>query len=227
MNSRIRFGSLAERLDLPAAFVFDLDEPLPAGFSLPDASQNESLAAERLPSGAARHFLLRRQIGRALVARCTGLDATAITISRDKNGAPKCLPESMGLHISFAYRQSFSAIALARQPIGVDLERSDAHVSIPWAVLHPREVMQLQAQPESRRSAAFLRLWTMKEACVKALGHGFRMAPDDFAIENFNLGHACSIGGGSDAGVHIESDFGNISKSLGLTIAAAIIGVEP
>ena len=72
-------------------------------------------------------------------------------------------------------------VAVARAPVGVDIERVDLDSEIPWNVLHPTEVDLLKAHQDEARAHAFARLWSVKEAYVKALRVGLREA-ESFAV---------------------------------------------
>ena len=193
---------LLDRPPLPAVWLFDETLQLPLGFDLPAASFGASPASllassPDAPGGVSRDprpeiggRLLRRRVARALaartgVARGLGLDATAFAITTDALGAPWVEPARAGLHVSFAHRQDLSAIALGPTPIGVDLEPDRDRLDLPLALLHPAEAKELMALPEERRCRAFLKLWTLKEAYVKALGVGFGLSPEAFRIEGF------------------------------------------
>ncbi len=71
------------------------------------------------------------------------------------------------------------AVAIADQAVGVDIEchraLQDAR-AIAGTVFHPRELHWLHAQPDFL--AAFYKLWTLKEAVLKAMGRGFFQAPE-------------------------------------------------
>jgi len=66
------------------------------------------------------------------------------------------------------------AVAVCDADVGVDIERVRplAHVDeVARHVFHPRELAWLDEQPG--RMPAFFRLWTLKEALLKAAGTGF------------------------------------------------------
>jgi 4'-phosphopantetheinyl transferase len=58
--------------------------------------------------------------------------------------------------------------------LGVDVEAADKRVSLPVArrYFSPREAAALDALPPEARPHQFLRLWTLKEAYLKAIGEG-------------------------------------------------------
>ena len=66
--------------------------------------------------------------------------------------------------------------------MGVDVELVEPPCEIPFLVLHPDEARFLRALPSGKQACAFTRLWTLKEAYLKALGVGFERAPDSFRV---------------------------------------------
>ena len=70
---------------------------------------------------------------------------------------------------------------MAEAPIGVDIEPSRA-IEPPWSLLHPNERNALETLTGAARADAFSRLWTAKEAYLKALGLGFAREPTKIAI---------------------------------------------
>ncbi|MDD5349218.1 MAG: 4'-phosphopantetheinyl transferase superfamily protein, partial [Chthoniobacteraceae bacterium] len=78
----------------------------------------------------------------------------------------------------------------ADREVGIDLESADAVAD--WrthapAVCSSREIRILSALPEAERNAAFLRLWTRKEAVLKAAGLGLGSAGVPPATVEFPL----------------------------------------
>jgi 4'-phosphopantetheinyl transferase len=73
-------------------------------------------------------------------------------------------------------------MAVARSQVGVDVEIVDPESEIPWNVLHPDEAAMLSRQDEAARAPSFVRLWSLKEAYLKALGLGLSREPASFAI---------------------------------------------
>lgn len=141
-----------------------------------------SLPAALMLAGAeARqaHALLQ-----GLAARALGLRPEAVSLSFGPDRAPQVVfPPGSGLFLSLARRGPFAALGIARAPIGVDVEVVDAAAEPPWQVLHPDESRGLRACPAAERPARFARLWALKEAYVKALGTGFRRAPESFRVD--------------------------------------------
>ena len=70
---------------------------------------------------------------------------------------------------------------MAEAPIGIDIEPLRA-IEPPWSLLHPNERNALETLTGEARADAFLRLWTAKEAYLKALSLGFARDPMRIAI---------------------------------------------
>lgn len=154
----------------------------------PDDSA-ESLPAAWLVSTPARpatlpeRSALRRGMAARILARQLDLPPEAIAIGHDERGRPLVAhPRGGGLHLSLATRAGMVAVALAHNPVGVDVEVVDDAAAPPLDVLHPDEMSWLSSQPPESRALAFARLWSAKEAYVKALGTGFARPPESFAI---------------------------------------------
>lgn len=85
---------------------------------------------------------------------------------------------------NLSHSESSIAIAIAKTEIGVDIElcRPLPHLeSLVETVFHPLEQRWLWRQASIERS--FFRLWTIKEAVLKATGAGLSQAPNQFLCE--------------------------------------------
>lgn len=143
--------------------------------TLPPALPGE-IAGPRRPGHA-----LRRRIARAVASAFRGVQPETLRIGATDDGAPRfeSLPE---LHLSLSTRDGLSLIGLGTVPLGVDLETMIAAEAIPWNMLRPDERGTLRALPEGERAAAFVRLWSAKEAVAKALRRGFILPPESLTI---------------------------------------------
>ena len=131
------------------------------------------LAIEHAPDhravAAAAHGLLGR-----LLAHYGGLEHPPV-IARTGRGKPYA-PALAGFDFNLSHARDHALIAVARgQPLGVDLERIDRKLDahdLAQRFFSRSEAEALDALPETQRAIAFLRLWTCKEAVLKALGAG-------------------------------------------------------
>lgn len=111
--------------------------------------------------GASR--LARRRLVKGLVAALAGRHPDEVEIGRSPLGAPLIVgPE--GWHVSLGGRWPLLAIAVARQPVGVDVERLDQDPP-PDDAFTPEERRRIAGRP-----SLALELWTAKEAHAKRTG---------------------------------------------------------
>ncbi|WP_371791670.1 4'-phosphopantetheinyl transferase superfamily protein [Streptomyces sp. NBC_01471] len=110
-------------------------------------------------------------------ARMLDVPLPEIWLEHEPGGRPLLGGAGKSLQVSVAHARGALAVALTTAaPVGVDVEvvrglRAEA-LARTW--LHPSEEVWIAALPEADRSAAFLWLWTQKEAVGKALGLGLR-----------------------------------------------------
>jgi 4'-phosphopantetheinyl transferase len=139
---------------------------------------------DEAPQGARRDaFLRRRAATRRLVAQRLGVSASEVEIGHDAQGAPRLLAPQAPLFLSVSGREDFCAIAIGSSTIGVDIEPLEPETEPVRSALHASEAARLRALPKGAQSEAFLRLWTAKEACLKALGTGFSREPATIAVD--------------------------------------------
>jgi len=161
-------------------FFADLTHLPPA---LCPAMPEEEEQARMLPAGLARDgWLARRRLARQVVAEARGVNPADVGVATDVRGRPVLERAGLGFHVSFAAREALALIGIADRPIGIDLEIEVPDLVIPLNVLREDERAWLAAQPEALRACGFLRIWTAKEAIVKAVGQGFRLAPEQIIL---------------------------------------------
>ncbi len=111
------------------------------------------------------------------------------------------------LHFNLSHCDELALVAVSRHgPIGVDIEpldRATGLLGCEGSFCHPQEIAKL---PEAvdQRAAALLRIWTAKEAVLKALGSGLLQPPEAISI-HFDERRAVSnesVAGLSDQRLH-------------------------
>lgn len=133
--------------------------------------------------GSAATGEVRRTRLKTLVARALMTSSDRVEIEHRPQRRPiVSRPENSGLYLSMATRGEVAAMALAQVPIGVDVEIVEPGAEIPWQVLHPDEIAMLKELSGRPQAAAFTRLWTLKEAYLKALRVGFEREPSSYAV---------------------------------------------
>lgn len=143
-------------------------------------SPEEQRRAERLQlTGDQRRFLAGRLFLRRLLSGYSGLPAAAIAIEHSPRGKPywRDPPQPLqGLQFNLSHSHERVLIALVLQhSIGVDLEwirPVPRWQAIARRYFSPAEQAQLANCSEQERDPLFFRIWTQKEALLKATGSG-------------------------------------------------------
>lgn len=152
----------------------------------------------RVVAAAARALLGR------LLARYANLDQPPL-IARTGRGKPYA-PALPGIDFNLSHARDHVLIGIARaQPLGVDLERIDRKLDahdLARRFFAGREADALDALPEAERAMAFLKLWTCKEAVLKALGAGISFGLDRVAFDLDPTGNPTAI-------AHIAAEAGD------------------
>ncbi|MDQ3405036.1 MAG: 4'-phosphopantetheinyl transferase superfamily protein [Actinomycetota bacterium] len=118
---------------------------------------------------ARSHALLRDSVAHAL-----DIAPELVILDRDTAGRP-VVSGPGPLHVSLSHTVGAAAVAFSRKaPVGVDIEPVHEVRAVDMARrwFTPDEADWIAELCEEQRSAAFLRLWTYKEAIGKARGRG-------------------------------------------------------
>lgn len=123
----------------------------------------------------------RAALAHGLIARRAGCAESDVVLDHDAKGAPRIVAPACDLHLSLAGRDDIVAAAIAEDRIGVDVETLAGSFETPRNILHPGELVALEAA-DAGAHEMLLRIWTAKEAYVKALGEGFAREPSGIEI---------------------------------------------
>ncbi|RZI95440.1 MAG: 4'-phosphopantetheinyl transferase superfamily protein [Variovorax sp.] len=111
---------------------------------------------------------------RHLLASSTGLAPNAVRLVPGALGKPR-LADECGIEFNLSHSQGLALIAIGHAPLGVDVEwlrPFDDWRALAAAHFTAAEQTVIAKQPAAAQSHEFLRFWTRKEACLKALGLG-------------------------------------------------------
>jgi 4'-phosphopantetheinyl transferase len=139
------------------------------------ADEQERAARLKIPQARAR-FIAGRVALRQILAKYT---SQTLQFIYGEHGKPALF--NSGLHFNLAHSEDRALLALARHPIGVDLERIRPLKEMAYIVrtaFTEGEQERLATLPADQQESTFFRLWTCKEAAMKALGGGFRLAQE-------------------------------------------------
>ena len=168
---------------MPNLYVLDLipwldgkwQEWLPA---LPEERQKKALACRRDSDGAraaGAGWLLQYALAQA------GVPKEDQVFTENPWGKPQ-LTDREDLHFSLSHSGTWAVCAVGASPLGVDVESPRCTMAVARRCFHPAEVKALEALEPEAQQAALSRLWTAKEAYLKALGRGLTLPMRSFAI---------------------------------------------
>jgi 4'-phosphopantetheinyl transferase len=124
---------------------------------------------------AKKRFIAARSALRIVLGRASGTDPREVVFAFGANGKPR-LAEG-GPCFNASDSGDVVAIGLAREELGVDIEvkRPMARrIRLARRICTARELEQFESLPAAERGIEILRLWTCKEAALKAVGTGLR-----------------------------------------------------
>lgn len=134
-----------------------------------------------------RRFLASHVFLRSVLGDCLGLPPAALEFGRTALGKP-VLDGGAGarLHFSLSHSGSSAACAVARGPVGVDLEREQAipeEEGVAARIFTPERLARWRAEPADSRTRSLLIGWTRFEALAKAQGGGLVRPPEPIDLD--------------------------------------------
>ena len=148
-------------------------------------SDDERARYHRFVRDDDRHaFLAARVLVRRTLSRYADVAPADWAFLENGHGRPEIAnPGAAGLRFNLSHTDGMLALLVHDDAdSGVDVERLGRIASVPSvapAVLATPEHDELTALPPEQQEAAFYRLWTLKEAFVKATGEGFSVRLKD------------------------------------------------
>lgn len=121
---------------------------------------------------AERRFIVARAALRLVLGQCTGADPADLEFAFGEHGKPSLVG---GPSFNASDSGDSVAIAVSSAEVGLDIEnartlrRADR---LARRICTPLELDDLAELPEAERDRRILRLWTCKEAALKAVGVG-------------------------------------------------------
>jgi len=139
-------------------------------------------------------FAFGRIQRRLVLGRYLGISPARLVFTSSELGKPSLAEPNAGQDLVFNTSQSsnFAAIAVAFGrgiEVGVDIERVDRRVTdaLAQSCLSEAEYEWFKGLSHDKRDAGFIRLWTCKEAIIKASGHGLLIDPKLVVLDPDNL----------------------------------------
>lgn len=168
-----------------AVWTVALDgEPHDAELDALSADERSRAAAIVVPA-VRRRFVRARATLRRILAGETGRAPHALAIDYGAHGKPR-LPDHPGLHFNLSHSGGLAVIATSTiGEVGIDLEALRPRpglLPVARRFFAAHEADAVEACDGEARSRAFLRLWTRKEAVLKASGRGIGVDTRPIAV---------------------------------------------
>lgn len=122
-----------------------------------------------------QNFLAAHGLLRHMLAELYGPAPETWRLAIGEHGKPHLVDAPADIRFNLTHTSGLvAAAATIGVDLGIDAEDLDrpVNLAISERVFSDAEIGWLDARAEPDRKACFLRLWTIKEAYVKALGHG-------------------------------------------------------
>jgi 4'-phosphopantetheinyl transferase len=137
-------------------------------------SDEEVTRGERFRSPEHRCRYMNAHAGlRLILGRYLGVAASNVSFRRGPHGKPYI--NDSALQFNLSHSGNLALVAISFTEVGVDIEAARASfdpIALANRFLSAADAASLQALAEAERYDAFLRLWTRKEAALKAIGFG-------------------------------------------------------
>ena len=173
-----------------------------------------------------RRYRVGRAVLRRTLASWTGVPAAGIAFEYGLNGKPSMRD---GPSFNVSHSEGALLIGLAdRGRLGVDVEvlrPIDDLQKLAAANFARAEVSALELTPPAGQGEAFLRIWTCKEALIKAVGDGLSIPLHSFTVSPGRAGNALEALNGESFGAAGTERWSVCSVPLAGAPAAAVAAV--
>jgi len=140
-----------------------------------------------------KSFRTTRAILRTLLSKYLIMDNENISFQSNKYGKPYLdSPKKNNFKFNVSHSREYTALAFNWiNEIGIDIEYINKELKIEEIVnnyFSSYEIQQLFRLEQKKRRHAFFRIWTRKEAFIKAIGRGLSIPLDSFDV---SVGEEC------------------------------------
>jgi 4'-phosphopantetheinyl transferase len=150
-------------------------------------SAEETARANRLVDETARRrFILSRAALRSVVARYLDQPPQTLAFRLGSHGKPHLASSTLRFNVSHAADLALIGVTSGSE-VGVDVECMDARrpvQAIAARFFSPTERADLDRKSGPEHAATFFRIWSRKEAVIKALGEGLACPLDSFDVSS-------------------------------------------
>ena len=167
------------------------DDAVVAARAWADLGRDERTALARMrPGPARRDRLAAHALARTMLAERAQCHPSEVALRKSRLGRPVFVPPpgAAGASVSIGARRGLVVCAVANGGlVGADVECLDSVGADPIAVAaqvcSATELCRLLSLPARERRRWFLRLWTLKEAVLKATGRGLTVPPESVTVD--------------------------------------------
>ncbi len=136
-------------------------------------------------------YLIARYALRLIASHHLDVNPSKLQIGFGKYGKPFFL-NYPNFHFNLSHSREIILISMGRQPIGIDVEYcndSIDYLGIANSVFSKREITSLTSLNTENLHDAFYRIWTKKEAYIKAIGMGLQAPLSEITMRPFDDGY--------------------------------------
>ena len=147
-------------------------------------SEDERQRAARFHFDIHRHrFITARTALRRILGSCLDTAPASVVFHYSPGGKPFLAGSPIRFNLSHSDAYALVAVAFGRD-VGVDLEqiRHQDLLSLAARFFTPSEYAAVASASGAQRPSLFYRVWTRKEAYLKACGVGLSLALDSFSV---------------------------------------------
>lgn len=132
-------------------------------------------------------FTITRGLLRKTLSLYTGISPETLIFHYGEHGKPFLANNDTDLRFNVSHSHDMAVFAFTvHKEIGVDVEKTEASFkeSVAKRFFSPDEYTELMQLPETERVVAFYKIWSRKEALIKALGKGLYTPLDSFTVSS-------------------------------------------
>jgi 4'-phosphopantetheinyl transferase len=151
-----------------------------------------------------RRFIAARGMLRELLGRYLNVEPAQVNFSYQERGKPFLADTTLQFNVSHSHDLAVFAFTLF-SAVGVDVEKTEMKFndSVAKRYFHALEYSQLHSLPEAEQAREFFRIWSRKEALIKAIGEGVYFSLSSFSA----LGDAVSLNVNGEKSIWYVQDF--------------------
>lgn len=169
-------------------FFLPIDDLESSEYFAKQLDDGEKARAKRfLSDQTRRQFVAAHGIKRLLLGKLLTADPRTLRFQMTSRGGKPilALPGDQGLRFNLSHTTGLVACAAAYgAEVGIDVEPANRNVerSLARHYFASDEADWLEKTPDEDRRAAFIKLWTLKEAVIKAVGSDGLVALNSFSV---------------------------------------------